>query len=73
MKVIDKNGPEWLNIKAQVSRQIEELRQDMEAPCLPQAETEHLRGKIAGLRWVLGDGEGEMPAVNSVNEYSLLK
>ena len=73
MKVIDKRGPEWLNIKAQITRQIEELQQELEASCLPQPETEHLRGKIAGLRWVLGDGEGKMPTVNSVNEYSLLK
>jgi hypothetical protein len=72
-KVIDPNGPEWLNVKRRVTEELNAAREEMEAACLPPAETEHLRGKIAAFRWLLALEEAETQIPSAAPNYSLLR
>ena len=54
-------GLEWHDVEKKVGEEIASLQEQLEAP-LPIDATNHLRGKLAALRWVLRLPETAAPA-----------
>lgn len=55
MPKIDIHSADWKAVKAHAEAEIERSRMRLEAPGLPQPETEHERGRIAALRNLLNE------------------
>lgn len=53
LKIIDPRGPEWVNIKTAIEKEIESLHRTLEIGGTSQTETEYMRGRIAAFRFIL--------------------
>lgn len=62
------NPGDWRNVRAQIDARIEESRRRLEVLTTGDAETAHLRGRIAELRALIAWGEPSDVDVTALSE-----
>ena len=56
---MEKQGATWAKIEAELNRRLTTLRSNNDAMTLTEAETQHLRGRIAELKSIIALGKAD--------------